>query len=182
MGTRHLILVQSDNDLKLCQYGQWDGYPTGQGEKIRQFIADALHDQFYSDRFKAKLNKLEVVDNDQVNKFYADLGIHGEFITMPDADKFKAKYPMLSRDTSSDIFMLIDKGYSNIVKLDLDCLDNDLFWCEYCYLIDLDNQTFTVYEGHVNHNNVMLEVPFSELSDVNLMNDLEAFNNGVNNE
>ena len=30
MGTRHLICVVSDNQYRIAQYGQWDGYPEGQ--------------------------------------------------------------------------------------------------------------------------------------------------------
>ena len=31
MGTRHLIAVHADGQYKIAQYGQWDGYPSGQG-------------------------------------------------------------------------------------------------------------------------------------------------------
>jgi len=31
MGTRHLICAKINNEYKLSQYGQWDGYPSGQG-------------------------------------------------------------------------------------------------------------------------------------------------------
>ena len=38
MGTRHLICVVSDGDYKVAQYGQWDGYPSGQGAAILEFL------------------------------------------------------------------------------------------------------------------------------------------------
>ena len=31
MGTRHLTAVHVDGEYKIAQYGQWDGYPEGQG-------------------------------------------------------------------------------------------------------------------------------------------------------
>ena len=38
MGTRHLIIVKSEGKTKVAQYGQWDGYPTGQGKDIAIFL------------------------------------------------------------------------------------------------------------------------------------------------
>lgn len=31
MGTRNLTMVMVDGVYKVAQYGQWDGYPSGQG-------------------------------------------------------------------------------------------------------------------------------------------------------
>jgi hypothetical protein len=38
MGTRHLTMVVSNNETKVAQYGQWDGYPEGQGVTILTFL------------------------------------------------------------------------------------------------------------------------------------------------
>ncbi|KAL9617778.1 MAG: hypothetical protein Q9160_007432 [Pyrenula sp. 1 TL-2023] len=38
MGTRHLICVYHNNSWVLVQYGQWDGYPPGQGNQILLFL------------------------------------------------------------------------------------------------------------------------------------------------
>ena len=46
MGTRHLICVVKDNEYKLAQYGQWDGYPEGQGVNILRFLRDFDRDVF----------------------------------------------------------------------------------------------------------------------------------------
>lgn len=41
MGTRNLTMVLDRNgDLKVAQYGQWDGYPSGQGVTILEFARD----------------------------------------------------------------------------------------------------------------------------------------------
>jgi hypothetical protein len=42
MGTRHLIEVKIDGELKVAQYGQWDGYLTGQGVNIADFIHNKM--------------------------------------------------------------------------------------------------------------------------------------------
>src|SRR4051812_8314171 len=42
MGTRHLTRVIVNGQCVISQYGQWDGYPTGQGHTIAKFLAGTL--------------------------------------------------------------------------------------------------------------------------------------------
>lgn len=43
MGTRHLICVQHNNEYKVAKYGQWDGYPSGQGAGILEFLKGSFN-------------------------------------------------------------------------------------------------------------------------------------------
>lgn len=58
MGTRHLISVVLDGEYKIAQYGQWDGYPSGQG----QAIVDFLLDNFDREAFKRQLAKCRFLE------------------------------------------------------------------------------------------------------------------------
>ena len=40
MGTRNITRVISNGQLKVCQYCQWDGYPTGAGRDIIDFLRE----------------------------------------------------------------------------------------------------------------------------------------------
>ena len=42
MGTRNLVCVVKGGEYKVAQYGQWDGYPTGQGETIVEFLLQRM--------------------------------------------------------------------------------------------------------------------------------------------
>ena len=42
MGTRHLTVVIKDNEIKLSQYGQWDGYFIYTGVKFLEFVKGKL--------------------------------------------------------------------------------------------------------------------------------------------
>ena len=42
MGTRNLIIVKLKGEVKVSQYCQWDGYPTGQGADLAKFIQNKL--------------------------------------------------------------------------------------------------------------------------------------------
>ena len=41
METRHLTLVYKNGAFKVAQYGQWDGYPSGQGLTALKFLRSA---------------------------------------------------------------------------------------------------------------------------------------------
>ena len=58
MGTRHLIEVKSGGELKVAQYGQWDGYPTGQGIGIANF----LHGIMDVEKFRVALAECSFAD------------------------------------------------------------------------------------------------------------------------
>lgn len=43
MGTRHLIaVIDRKGTLKVAQYGQWDGYPSGQGVDVLKFAKNKV--------------------------------------------------------------------------------------------------------------------------------------------
>lgn len=63
MGTRHLTLVQHNNEMKVAQYGQWDGYPKGQGKTVLEFLHKAN-----MDKFKKQLAKVRFTTNVEKDK------------------------------------------------------------------------------------------------------------------
>ena len=46
MGTRNITRVIHNGQVKVCQYGQWDGYPTYTGKKVLEFIRDTDMKEF----------------------------------------------------------------------------------------------------------------------------------------
>ena len=40
MGTRNLTVVYVDGEYRVAQYGQWDGYPSGQGMTCLKFLTE----------------------------------------------------------------------------------------------------------------------------------------------
>ncbi len=70
MGTRHMIGVVKDGQYKVGQYGQWDGYPSGQGSVVLDFLRSAdLND------FRESLNKCRFITQDEADKRYAKAGL-----------------------------------------------------------------------------------------------------------
>lgn len=126
MGTRHLICVFIDGEYKVAQYGQWDGYPSGQGVRVLEFLRccdfDVVCNRVRETRFLTA-DELESLDGTDWQK----------------------THPQLSRDVGADVLNLIMAGKTDL-KNSLDFAGDSLF-CEYCYVIDFDASRFEVYEG-----------------------------------
>ena len=149
MGTRNLTIVKADKETKIVQYGQWDGYPTGQGQGIADFLKTVD-----LKKFKKQVLALKKFTRKAIDKAYTDAGWDGksQFVSCDISDKVKEAYPALSRDTASEILALVHEGKVKKVQF---CSDYDIktgkvaedTWCEYWYEIDLDKETITVNSG-----------------------------------
>ena len=136
MGTRHLINVVKNNKPVIAQYGQWDGYPDGQGVGVLEF----LHSELF-EKLKTNLGKLRFIDFEGKDAEFIKRLDSGEG-TQDDKEWFKA---FISRDVGSDIL-------ANIANTDRDEIllkneydfGNDTVMCEYIYSINLDNDTLTI--------------------------------------
>lgn len=51
MGTRNLTAVYLDGQYKVAQYGQWDGYPEGQGITVLTFLRDKMDLELFKEAF-----------------------------------------------------------------------------------------------------------------------------------
>ena len=144
MGTRHLIIaVSKKNEVKIAQYGQWDGYPEGQGVDVLNFLK-----KVDLEKFNEKIEKLE---------FFTEAEL--------EIPNLHEKCPWLSRDMGANILSAVYEGkyqtydyqdqqtYEISFKNPIDCLINSIdfagdgLWCEWAYVIDLHKNTFEVYEG-----------------------------------
>jgi hypothetical protein len=98
MGTRNLTCVVVNGDYKIAKYGQWDGYPSGLGISILNF----LQTKFNKNKFKKHLNKVKFVSSEQIEALWVECGADDNscLISMQVSDNFNKKYPYLSRDCS----------------------------------------------------------------------------------
>jgi hypothetical protein len=186
MGTRNLTIVKLDGKVKIAQYCQWDGYPTGQGKTIAEFIQTKLD----KPKFIERLKKVKFVRSNKISKIVDELK---EKYKDNASVFFKKIYPQFHRDTGAAILELIQdqklktsdiyfdpvnvvrtesvNSYENpITELvnDLTFL-KDATFCEFAYEIDLNKETVTVYQ---NGKNIYKTFKFSEFT-VNFMSKLE---------
>ena len=143
MGTRHLIAVQKDGEYKVAQYGQWDGYLDGQGQKILDFFSDVdLHE------FRTKVDNCFFGTQDQIDEAYAPYTNGDGWMTMEQSNAFKkSEFAHLSRDTGADILDVILKSNGPLMLIDQIDFAKDSLFCEYAYVIDLDKDILEIYQG-----------------------------------
>jgi len=129
MGTRNLTAGMIDGEYKVAQYGQWDGYPSGQGITALKFLRSANIDEF-----KAKVKQTRFLTKED-----------GERIDKEYGDKWQKHYPQLSRDSGAGILSLVNGGVTELQNTI--GFAGDSLMCEYAYVVDLDNNEFEIYEG-----------------------------------
>jgi len=146
MGTRHSILVQVNDDYKVANYGQWDGYPSGQGTGILHFLAEEMD----LEKFTEAVRHCTEITHERLEEIWLSMGARkdGDSYMMGSnaSDKFQLEYPHLHRDCGSDILKMIQDAGGLELKIDKTFPADSLF-CEWAYVIDLDKGTFEVYEG-----------------------------------
>lgn len=148
MGTRNLIMVVYKGKYRVAQYGQWDGYPTGQGYDVLDFCRKQLKDAVKRDHFIKQIGKTKFLADKKIGERYEAEGIKGEWITMEEAERMKEKFPQFSRDTAAKVLDYINNSKEKVIELrnSIDFARDSLF-CEWAYLIDLDNGTLECYSG-----------------------------------
>lgn len=142
MGTRHLIAVQYNGKYKVAQYGQWDGYPSGQGTEVLEFLRSVNLEEF-----KKKVKALRWAKKGMVEKEIEKVSARGDgWMTMEESNAFKFAHPEWHRDTSAEILPLIMKRDKLYLQNSITFAGDGLF-CEWAYVIDLDAEVFEVYSG-----------------------------------
>ena len=143
MGTRSLIMVVRDKTPKVAQYSQYEGEPNVTGIKILQFLSKANLTEF-----KEKLNHVKFTNDDKINEINKEL----DSICSNDLEcvikYLKDNYPFITHDIGASILQsIMDSTEDEIWLVDRsDFAANSLF-CEWGYVVDLDKNTFEIYEG-----------------------------------
>lgn len=118
MGTRNLTVVIKDNEIKLSQYGQWDGYFICTGVKFLEFVKENLQSKSKKKQkyriaiFGEKVELLKQVDEKTMQevravreKYDFDNTLNKSEFAIP----FDIMFPQFSRDTGVGILDIIDK-------------------------------------------------------------------------
>lgn len=144
MGTRHLIAVYSGGKYRVAQYGQWDGYPSGQGAAVLDFLTGAD-----LDAFKAKAEACRWSTDEDREAAYRKAGVEpdAQFLTMAQSNKLREVAPEMHRDTGAGILRLVMEAENGLALTDTIEFAGDGLFCEYAYCIDLDAGTLEIFEG-----------------------------------
>ena len=135
MGTRNLTkVIDKDGIVRVAQYGQWDGYPSGQG-------VNALLHAYNHEAIEKGLGKVRWATDEDLETIYASLPGLNRFGT-DDSDKFGLLYPNLTRDTCANILGVVAWSVGEVILVDQSDFENDELFCEGVYTIDFQQRKF----------------------------------------
>lgn len=144
MGTRNLTAVMINGEYKVAQYGQWDGYPCGQGATVWSFLKNKRRRA----ALKRRLKDAAFITEEQIVQVNRKLGVtqEGEWLTEEQANLFHTLCPLFSRDHGAEILELIVEQRQPFL------LQNSINFaaepsCMWAYVVDFDKNTFEVYKG-----------------------------------
>jgi len=146
MGTRHLICIVVDGRFATAQYGQWDGYPGGQGADIVKWLRGTTPEEM--EVFKTHARAAKVLDPKEYDRRWTACGHDGgRFVSMDISGRFKGQWPHLSRDHGSNVLnYFLETAEPEALDQDPSFAADSLF-CEWAYVLDLDNLALEVYAG-----------------------------------
>jgi hypothetical protein len=143
MGTRNLTAVVLGGKYKIAQYGQWDGYPKGQGLTCLNFLRSVD-----LDAFKAKVATTRFGSKAELKAIFKPYTDDEGWMNMTQAEAFaKSPYAYLSRNTGAGILQVVMDAPDGILLQDDHEFAADGLFCEWAYVIDLDRRTFEIYRG-----------------------------------
>lgn len=145
MGTRNLTMVIRKQKPVIAQYGQWDGYPSGQGSKVLEFLKTAD-----LEKFEKKLDNVRFMneeDEKQMKIFLKSIDAEDGWMNDEQADKYYKAYPYMSRNICAIILDLVYESNREVLLNDQTEFAEDSLFCEWAYVIDLDKKVLECYKG-----------------------------------
>lgn len=152
MGTRHLITVfDEQGELKVAQYGQWDGYPSGQGVRMLSWLEMTTRTDYYGNLVSPVKDGLKrcrfATSDDELNEIYSKFP-EANYLGTDDNKSFDVLYPNLIRDTGADILMVVAYSVGEVLLVDSSDFAHDELFCEGIYSVNYQSEMFTsVYGG-----------------------------------
>lgn len=149
MGTRNLTMViDQEGEVKVAQYGQWDGYPSGVGVGIVSFIKN----ETLFENFKKNLPRVRFIDDKGRDKDFIDSYNRNapkysneEDNRTPEQKRWFSLF--CTRDIADEVLTNIaNSNDEEILLMDRrDTATGDNSWVEWSYIINLKEETLSVH-------------------------------------
>ena len=138
MGTRGFVGFVVDGTEKIA-YNQFDSYPDGLGVDVLEWLRSAAADVA---SLRERATALRVVQSD-TEPTAEDVERLAGFADLKVSTKDPREWYVLLRETQGEPALMLQAG----VIEDASHFPLDSLFCEWGYLVDLDAETFEVYQG-----------------------------------
>ena len=140
MGTRNLTkVIDKAGQVVVAQYGQWDGYPSGQG-------LNALYHATAHKQIEEGLSRVRWATEKELSEIYSKFEKMNQLGT-DDFKNFNLLYPNLTRDTCADILGVVAWSIGEVILVDQSDFEKDGLFCEGVYTIDFQKRKFISWYG-----------------------------------
>jgi hypothetical protein len=138
MGTRNVIqVIDREGIVKVSQYGQWDGYPSGQGARVLMYATHFLK------QIEWGLSNCRFIEGDELESVFAPFTNAEGMMTMEQSDDMKQLFPTLLRDACADILGYVAFSTANNPVLLRQEHQTALGgWLEGVYILDFSTNKF----------------------------------------
>jgi hypothetical protein len=155
MGTRNLTkVIDANGEIKIAQYGQWDGYPSGQG-------INALYHALNHKQIEKGLDRVRWAEQSELDAIYSKFSEMNRMGT-DDQKGFDLLYPNLTRDTCADILGVVAWSVGEVILVDESDFEKDTVMCEGIYTIDFQQRKFISWYGRKTVEFSLDALPTSE--------------------
>lgn len=156
MGTRNLTkVIDKNGEIRVAQYGQWDGYPSGQGVNMLSFISEYK----MLDKIEKALVKCRFVSEGEMGAAYDVYSDEPKWEELRnDFQGYGIAFPSFSRDTATDILKVIVYSNEEVILWDDREFENDDLMCEGVYTLNYQTRTFIS-----TYNGVSVSIEFDRL-------------------
>lgn len=135
MGTRNLTkVIDREGVVRVAQYGQFDGYPSGQG--VNALLHAYNHKQIEKGLAKVRWATEEEVE-EIINAFP-----QANYFGTDDQKNFDLYYPNLIRETCADILGVVAWSVGEVILVDNSDFEQDELFCEGVYTVDFQKGKF----------------------------------------
>ena len=163
MGTRGAVGV-INNGKYFVTYNHWDSYPDSLGQEIVDFC-QRLSEQNI-EQLKEKISKVQLVNEDcPPSKKTIERYVSNRFYSKSVSSGKKTEWYCLLRDLQGvEMLRAILNGTCSHMIDSLDSLRDSLF-CEYAYIVNLDNNSLEFYEGSNKSPDTNSPLPLPQVED-----------------
>lgn len=145
MGTRNLTCIKKNGIYVLAKYCQWDGYYEGQGRVITDFLRTPGN----IERLRYRADDLRFISMEELRDRWVEVGakLDDGWVSWDVSQEFRRRWPELHRDMGGEVLRRICETEGEFKTADDLAFAADGLFCEFAYVIDFDDNTFSWYQG-----------------------------------
>lgn len=152
MGTRNLTMViNQKGEKKVAQYGQWDGYPSGVGVGILNFLQNKkLFEKFKTNLYKVRFLNEEGIDKEFIESYNKNASQWSNNSDNRTEEQKRWFSTYCTRDLSEEVLTNIANSTdAEILLIDKENTAKGNGCVEFSYVINLKEKTFGIY-SHID--------------------------------